>query len=90
METRPNFLENALFPALQKVGHTAEEDIFTWSQGLGFHYSNLLAALDEKATSAEKDAVVRDLWAFVATVDLGKPNTVLGLNEAARSTPLGA
>jgi len=83
VETRPDILENALFPALKKVGHTPEDDIYTWSQGLGFHYSNLLAGLDENATSAEKDAVVRDLWDFVGSVDLGKPNVVLGLTGGA-------
>ncbi|MCZ7662579.1 MAG: hypothetical protein M5U22_06430 [Thermoleophilia bacterium] len=87
METRPEVLENALFPALAKVGHTAEGDIHTWSQGLGFHYANLLDALSEKATPAEKEAVLGDLWKFVASVGIERPNALLGVEKGSVDLP---
>ena len=35
----------SLFGCLAETGRKAEEDIFIWSQGLAFHYSNLLEGL---------------------------------------------
>jgi hypothetical protein len=81
MENRNEILENALFPALAKVGHKPEEDIFVWSQGLAFHYANLLAALADKATAAEKEGVVRDVWAFCAGIDQPRIKATLGLDK---------
>ena len=40
--------------------------MFIWSQGLAFHYQNLLDSLAEKATAAEQEAILKDIWSFVA------------------------
>ena len=81
MENRSEILENALFPALAKIGHTSEGDILVWSQGLAFHYANLLSSLADKATAAEKTPVLTDVWAFFATVDQPRIKTTLGLDK---------
>ena len=56
---------HSLFESLGKVGHKVEEDIFIWSQGLAFHYSNLLESLSglEKPT---RDKLLQDIWVSVA------------------------
>ncbi len=54
-----------LFGSLAEIGHKAEDDIFTWSQGLAFHYSNLLKGL----VGVEKDKrekILKDIWTHVA------------------------
>lgn len=55
----------SLFESLGKVGHQVEDDVFIWSQGLAFHYSNLLEALSgiEKGT---RDKLLQDIWTSVA------------------------
>jgi hypothetical protein len=80
METRQEILSNPLFPALEKVGHKPEQDIFVWSMGLGLHNHNLTTALDQNLDSSPSNAAIqRDIWAFVYSVRLERPNRVLGL-----------
>lgn len=81
MADKEAILKNALFPALEKVGHTAENDIYVWSQGLGFHYYNLLNALNDKVTAAEKAAILADIWKFVAETADDRVKSVLGLDK---------
>jgi hypothetical protein len=80
METREEVLSNPLFPALEKVGHAPEQDIFVWSMGLGFHNHNLVNTLEENVEdAATRSAVLRDLWKFFHSVGLERPNQVMGV-----------
>ncbi len=81
METRQEILSNPLFPALEKVKHTAQSDIFVWSMGLGFHNHNLNAAMDEHCTPETKERVLRDIWSFFHSTGLERPNQVLGVTS---------
>jgi hypothetical protein len=81
MAARDDILANPLFPALEKVGHTAEGDIFTWSQGLAFHYYNLVNSLNDTVTVKEKDAILADIWAFVAENADERVASTLGLDK---------
>ena len=55
----------SLFGSLAEIGHNVEEDINTWSQGLAFHYSNLLDGLSE-VEKDKKDRILKDIWSNVA------------------------
>lgn len=55
----------SLFSSLSQIGHKAEEDILTWSQGLAFHYANLLDALSG-VEKGMRESVLKDLWSSVA------------------------
>jgi hypothetical protein len=67
MEAQQEKSEGArsLFESLGEVGHQVEQDVFIWSQGLAFHYSNILDALSgtEQGT---KDKLLQDIWTSVA------------------------
>ncbi|MEM2964444.1 MAG: hypothetical protein QXE22_03200 [Candidatus Bathyarchaeia archaeon] len=60
-----DFLKNPLFEALRRVGHKAEEDIYVWSQGMAFHYRNLLEGLKEVPVE-KREKILRDVWSEVA------------------------
>lgn len=51
----------SLFGSLAEIGHKAEDDIFTWSQGLAFHYSNLLEGLTG-VDQVKKDKILKEIW----------------------------
>jgi hypothetical protein len=72
-------LSNPLFGALKKVGHEAKDDISVWSQGLGLHNHNLLTALKENVDESTAKKVLKDLWKFFHSVNLIRPNQVLGV-----------
>ncbi len=55
----------SLFGSLAEVGHKAEDDIFTWSQGLAFHYSNLLEGLVGVEQEIQ-ERILKDIWQNVA------------------------
>lgn len=55
----------SLFGSLAEIGHNVEEDINTWSQGLAFHYSNLLDGLSE-VEKDKKERILKDIWSNVA------------------------
>jgi hypothetical protein len=55
----------SLFGSLAEIGHTAEKDVFTWSQGLAFHYSNLLQGLSD-VKQEKKDRILKEIWHNVA------------------------
>ena len=55
----------SLFSSLSQIGHKAEEDILTWSQGLAFHYANLLDALSG-VEKGMRERVLKDVWSAVA------------------------
>jgi hypothetical protein len=55
----------SLFGSLAEIGHKAEDDIFTWSQGLAYHYANLLEALAD-IEQERKDKILNDIWQNVA------------------------
>ena len=80
METREQILANPLFPALKKVGHTPEQDIFVWSMGMGLHNHNLITALDAKVKDpAIRKGILTDLWKSFYNVGLERQNKVLGV-----------
>lgn len=72
-------LENPLFKALQKVGHSPEIDIYTWAQGLAFHHLNLLKALVEVPTPV-KNRILEDIWIEFSLYAPEKIKKALGLN----------
>lgn len=79
-KTREEVLSNPLFPALEQVHHTASQDIFVWSMGLGLHNHNLVEALNrDVADPFVREAVQRDIWKFFFSVGLERPNQVLGV-----------
>jgi hypothetical protein len=55
----------SLFGSLAEVRHKAEEDVFIWSQGLAFHYSNLIEALAD-VDPEKRDKLLLDIWENVA------------------------
>jgi hypothetical protein len=55
----------SLIGSLAEVRHKAEEDVFIWSQGLAFHYSNLLAALSG-IEKEKRNRLLQDIWTSVA------------------------
>jgi hypothetical protein len=54
-----------LFGALAETGHKAEEDVFVWSQGLAFHYSNLLEGL-ANLQKEKREEILKNIWTNVA------------------------
>jgi hypothetical protein len=81
METRQEVLGNRLFEALAMVGHEAKDDIFVWSQGMAFHYQNLLDSLAQKATPAEAEAILTDVWTYVRDHGDARVAATLGLDK---------
>jgi len=81
VEQRNEILKNPLFVALKKVGHEAKDDIFVWSQGLGFHNSNLNQSLKKNVEAQKTRSILTDLWKFFYSVGLEKPNKVLRITE---------
>ena len=55
----------SLFGSLREIGHKAEDDILTWSQGLAFHYSNFLEGLSG-VEEEQKKKILQDVWSNVA------------------------
>jgi hypothetical protein len=55
----------SLFSSLDRIGHKVEDDVFTWSQGLAFHYANFLEALSDLDKDM-RDRILRDVWTSVA------------------------
>ena len=81
----------SLFGSLREIGHKAEDDILTWSQGLAFHYSNFLEGLSG-VEEEKKKKILHDVWNNVAEkapkaikekvglkepIDLGKVGEIL-------------
>ncbi len=81
MENRRQILDNELFRALEAVGHTPEDDVFVWSQGLAFHYQNLVDSLADKASAAEQEAILNDIWSFFAAKVDARIDQTLGLDK---------
>jgi hypothetical protein len=80
MESREEVKKNAVFAALKEVGHTPEEDIYVWSQGMAFHHQNLLEGLKEHVPQRRlREEILHDLWGYFYTVGLKKINQVLGI-----------
>jgi hypothetical protein len=90
MESRRHILDNELFTALEAVGHRPEDDVFVWSQGLAFHYQNLVNALAEKVSTAEREAILNDVWSFVKAKADPRVNQTLGLDQDQDLARLGA
>lgn len=55
----------SLFGSMAEIGHSPEDDILVWSQGLAFHYSNLLEGLTGVAPE-KKERILKDIWRNVA------------------------
>ena len=55
----------SLYGCLAETGRKAEEDVFIWSQGLAFHYSNLLDGLSG-VEQGKKKRILKDIWSRVA------------------------
>lgn len=82
MASREEILKNPAFSAIQQVGHKPEDDIYVWSQGLGFHNYNLLNSLKENVKdSSTRDAILNDLWSFFYSVGLERANKVLEIEK---------
>jgi len=67
-----------LFGSLAEIGHKPEEDIYTWSQGLAFHYSNLLEGL-AGVEKEKKGKILEDIWTNVAEKAPEAINEKIGL-----------
>ena len=80
METKQQVLANPLFVDLEKIGAKPEEQLYTWSQGLGFHNANLLESLNKHVERAEtRGRILKDLWRSFHSLGLEKVNKVLGV-----------
>jgi hypothetical protein len=90
MESRREILDNELFTALREVGHTPEDDVFVWSQGLAFHYQNLVSSLADKVSAAERDAILKDIWSFMRAKADARVKGTLGLEADQDLVRLGA
>jgi hypothetical protein len=79
----------SLFSSLEKTGHNAENDVFTWSQGLAFHYANFLDALSdvEKGT---RDRILKDVWTSVAEKAPATIKDRVGLKDPVDVEKIGA
>ena len=80
MENRRQILDNELFSALEAVGHKPEDDVFVWSQGLAFHYQNLVNSLADKVSAAQQEAILEDIWSFMKAKADARINQTLGLD----------
>lgn len=82
MTSREEVLKNPVFTALKQVRHKPEDDIYVWSQGLGFHNYNLLNSLKNNVKEpAVREAILTDLWSFFYSVGLERVNKVLGIEK---------
>jgi hypothetical protein len=81
METRHEVLDNRLFEALAMVGHEAADDVYVWSQGMAFHYHNLLTSLAQKTSPAEQQAILDDVWRFIGDNADPRVRETLGLDK---------
>jgi len=82
MASKEEVLKNPAFEALRQIGHKPEDDIYTWSQGLGFHNYNLLNSLKENDKEpAVREAILNELWSFFYSVGLERINKVLGIEK---------
>ena len=71
----------SLFGCLAETGRKVEEDVFIWSQGLAFHYSNLLEGL-AGVEKEKKDKILKDIWPRVAEKAPDAIKEKLGLTGA--------
>ncbi len=82
MTSRTEVLKSPVFEALKQIGHKPEDDIYTWSQGLGFHNQNLLNSLKENVKKpAIRKAILDEIWSFFYSVGLEKANKILGIKK---------
>lgn len=79
MTNQEEILKNPLFTDMQKTGHTVEQDINTWSQGIAIHNSNLLEALKE-VQSSTRDRILKDIWTEVAAYAPEKVKKAIGID----------
>ena len=80
MPSKETVLSNWLFANLKEIGHTAEEDIYTWAQGSGFHNHNLLNGLAETVEDeAKRKTILTEMWQYFHSVGLNRANEVLGI-----------
>jgi len=70
----------SLFQALKKIGRTAEQDIYTWSQGMAFHNSNLLEGL-KAVPAAKRDRILEDVWTEFSKYAPKKVKKAMGLDK---------
>lgn len=82
MASKEEVMKNPAFSALEQIGHKPQNDIYVWSQGMGFHNQNLLHGLAENVGDPSiREAILQDLWKFFFSVGLERPNKVLGVKE---------
>ncbi|HUT70418.1 MAG TPA: hypothetical protein VMW89_07045 [Desulfatiglandales bacterium] len=55
----------SLFSSLSQIGHKAEDDVFTWSQGLAFHYANFIEALSD-VEKEKRERILKDIWSAIS------------------------
>jgi hypothetical protein len=78
----------SLFGCLAEIGHKADEDVLTWSQGLAFHYSNLLDGLS-RIEKVQKDTILKDIWSSVAEKAPDAIKDKIGLKEPINVDKIG-
>lgn len=80
MESRKTLLKNPVFLALQKVGQSTKDGIYSYAQGLCFHNQNLLEGLESSVEDPSlRETILNDLWSFFYSIRLEKVNQVLGI-----------
>jgi len=77
----------SLLGCLAETGHKAEEDVKIWSQGLAFHYANLLDGLAE-VDEGKKEKLLTDIWTRVAEKAPDAIKEKLGLEGAIDPTKI--
>lgn len=70
----------SLFTSLSQIGHTADRDVFTWSQGLAFHYANYLEALSD-VPREKRERILEEIWHSVAEKAPAEIKEKIGLME---------
>ena len=78
----------SLFSSMEKTGHRAEDDVFTWSQGLAFHYANFLDALSDTGREM-RETILNDVWKTVAAKAPEAVKEKVGLTDPVNVDKIG-
>ncbi len=80
MPSKETVLSNWIFAGLKEIGAKPEENLYVWSQGLGFHHHNLLNGLAKNVEDESvRRAILTDIWKHFFSIGLERPNQVLGV-----------
>ena len=82
MPSKEAVLNNWIIKGLEEIGQKPEDNIYTWSQGTGFHNFNLLNFFKENEIEpAVQNVILRDMWKYIHSVGETGINETLGLSE---------